>query len=160
MNYRTWVETVPEAITRDSLWRMEAYRLALFLADIAWKDVTKLGTDRRTQGIADQLYRAIGSIGSNSAEGYSRGSGRDRARFYEYALGSAREARGWFYKGRHVLGDEVVSHRLELCAELCRLLLTMIPNTRDLYLSEELIPYRANIAGKASAPPLTNDVPF
>ncbi len=25
-------------------------------------------------------------------------SGKDRARFYEYSLGSAREGRGWYYR--------------------------------------------------------------
>ena len=62
-------------------------RLALFAAEIGWQDVTKLVKDRRTQRLSDQLYRALGSIGANLAEGYSRGSNKDRARFYEYALG-------------------------------------------------------------------------
>ena len=55
--------------------------------------------DRRTIGLADQLYRSLGSIGANLAEGYSRGTGKDRAHFYEYALGSARESRDWYYIG-------------------------------------------------------------
>jgi four helix bundle protein len=72
---------------------MKLYRLALFLGDLAWHDVTKLVSDRRTVSLADQLFRAIGSIGANIAEGYSRQSGKDRTRFYEYALGSTRESR-------------------------------------------------------------------
>ena len=70
MNYQEWEATVPETITADSLWKMQAYRLALFLADIGWHDVTKLMRDRRTIGLADQLYRSLGSIGANLAEGY------------------------------------------------------------------------------------------
>src|ERR1035437_11101852 len=105
MRFEEWVKSVSGEITGDSLWKMEAYRLALFAADLGWRDVTKLTGDRRTLDIASQLYRALGSIEANISEGYSRGSGRDRARFYEYALGSARESRGWYYKGRHVLGD-------------------------------------------------------
>ena len=84
MDYAEWERTVPEAITSDPLWRVEAYRLALFAADPGWHDVTKLMSYRRTLSLADQMYRALGSIGSNIGEGYSRGSGRDRARFYEY----------------------------------------------------------------------------
>ncbi|MFN8404533.1 MAG: four helix bundle protein [Anaerolineales bacterium] len=38
-------------------------------------------------------YEAVGSVGANISEGYSRSSGKDRARFYEYALGPARESR-------------------------------------------------------------------
>jgi four helix bundle protein len=99
MDYAQWKDSVPDAITGDPLWRVEPYRLSLFLADLGWSDVTKLMKDRRTLRLADQLYRAIGGIGSQIAEGYSRGTGRDRARFYEYALGSTRESRDWYYKG-------------------------------------------------------------
>ena len=70
--------------------------------------------DERTRSLANQLYRAIGSISANIAEGYSRRSRKDRARFYEYALGSAREARTWYYQGRNILSAKVVSHRLQL----------------------------------------------
>jgi four helix bundle protein len=77
--------------------------LALFVSDIGWHDVSKLVKDGRTIKLSDQLSRALGSISANIAEGYSRGTGKDRARFYEYALGSARESRDWYYKGRHIL---------------------------------------------------------
>lgn len=93
MTYDEWEASVPSQLKADSLWKMTAYRLALFAADLGWHDVTKLATDRRMLSLSDQLYRALGSISSNTAEGYSRGTGRDRARFYEYALGSARESR-------------------------------------------------------------------
>ena len=80
--------------------------------------------------LSDQLYRSVGSVGANIAEGYSRGSGKDRARFYEYALGSARESRDWYYKGRYVLGENVAKHRIHLLTQITRLLLTMIPDQR------------------------------
>lgn len=69
MNYTEWLETVPVYLTEDSLWKMEAYRLALFAADFAWHDVTKLLQDKRTLGLASQLYDAMGSIGANLSEG-------------------------------------------------------------------------------------------
>ena len=109
---------------------MEAYRLALFAADLGWYDVTKLMKDKRTISLADQLYRALGSVSANIAEGYGRSSGRDKARFYEYALSSARESRGWYYKGRHILGRSVMNHRLDLLTQIIRLLLVMIPDQR------------------------------
>jgi four helix bundle protein len=130
MNYETWIKGVPAEITGDSLWKMEAYRLALFAADLGWHDVTRLTGNRCTLDLAGQLYRALGSIEANISEGYSRGSGRDRARFYEYALGSARESRGWYYKGRHVLGEAVTTHRLQFLTQIVRLLLTMVPDQR------------------------------
>jgi four helix bundle protein len=109
---------------------MKAYRIGLFLSDLSWHDVTKLSADSRTRLIADQLYRAVGKISSNFGEGYSRGTGKDRARFFEYALGSAREARDWYYKGRHVLGNAVVAHRLDLCSEITKLGITMTARER------------------------------
>lgn len=144
MNYDDWEKTVPHEIQADSLWKMKAYRLALFLSDVGWQDITKLISDRRTVALSDQLYRAIGSIGANLAEGYSRGTGKDRARFYEYALGSARESRDWYFKSRHILGDAVVEHRYGLLGEIIRLLLTMIPDQRGRTLRDESTPYLAN----------------
>lgn len=132
---------VPAAITGDPLWKLEVYRLALFAADLGWHDVTRLMGDRRTLGLSDQLYRALGSVGSNIAEGYSRGTGRDRARFYEYALGSGRESRGWYYKGRHVLGESVTAHRLELVTKIIRMLMVIIPDQRGEYIREETADY-------------------
>jgi four helix bundle protein len=137
MNYEEWETSVPGEIRDDSLWKMEAYRLGLFIADLGWHDATKLMRDKRTLGLADQLYRALGSISANLAEGYSRGTGKDRARFYEYALGSTRESRDWYYKGRHILGEIVTRHRLGLLTQIIRLLLTMIPQQRRRILREQ-----------------------
>jgi four helix bundle protein len=137
MTFEEWEKSVPEAISADSLWRMKAYRKALWLSDAAWLDVTKLMQDHRTIALSDQLYRSLGSIGANLAEGYSFGTGKNRARFYEYALGSARESRDWYFKGRHVLGDTVVGHRLQVLAEIIRLLLTMVPDQRGGILRED-----------------------
>ena len=136
MNYEEWVATVPDEIKADSLWRMTAYRLALFLSDLGWYDTAKLAQERRLVGLADQLYRALGSISANLAEGYSRGTGRDRARFYEYALGSARESRDWYFKARHALGETVFHHRLQLLTRVIQLILTMIPQQRGRPLRE------------------------
>jgi four helix bundle protein len=147
MNYTEWESTVPEQIRGDSVWNSKAYRLALFLSDLAWRDATKLFQDKRTIGLSDQLYRSAGGISADIEEEYSRGTGRDRARFYEYGLGSAREARGWYYKGRYVLGEQVVAHRLDLITEVIKLLLTMVPDQRGQILHEPETAYRL-----ASAP--------
>jgi four helix bundle protein len=136
MNYEEWARLAPEALTQDTLWKVEAYRLAVFLADIGWNDVTRLLADKRTMGLSDQLYRSIGSISANLAEGYSRGTNRDRARFYEYSLGSAREGRDWYYKGRFILGDVVAEHRIALLTQIIRLLLKMVPQQRGYGIGE------------------------
>jgi len=130
MTFESWKEQVPDDIRDDPLWGMRVYQLSLFASDVSWRDAGTLWEQERTQSLADQLYRAVGSVGANIAEGYSRGTGKDRARFYEYALGSARESRDWYYKGRFVLRDKVVEHRLRFMTEIIRLLLTIIPQQR------------------------------
>ena len=136
MNYPDWLKTVPVEIREDPLWNIEAYRLALFTADLAWHDITKLFRDGRTVKLAGQLFEAVGSVGANISEGYSRGYQKDRARFYEYGLGSARESRTWYFDGRHVLGEAVALHRIQLHTQIIRLLLKMLPATRGYALHE------------------------
>lgn len=136
MNYADWLKTVPDEIREDALWNQEAYRLALFAADLGWHDTTKLFRDGRTLKLAAQLFDAVGSVGANISEGYSRGHQKDRARFYEYALGSSRESRTWYFDGRHVLGETVAQHRIQLHTQIVKLLLSMLPSTRGYSLHE------------------------
>jgi four helix bundle protein len=141
VTFEEWSAGVSEEIRGDSLWRVEAYRLALFLADLGWSDTAKLMQQGRTLGLADQLTRALGSIAANIAEGYSRGTGKDRAHFYEYALGSARESRTWYFRARHALGEDIIAHRMRLLGQIIRLLLTMIPEQRGRVLREPTAEY-------------------
>ncbi|MBC8346085.1 MAG: four helix bundle protein [Candidatus Marinimicrobia bacterium] len=136
IKYDDWVKKVPTSIQEDSLWKMKVYQLSLFLGDIGWDDISTLYKDGRTKSLSNQLYRAVGSISANVAEGYSRGTGKDRARFYEYSLGSAREARDWYYKGRHLLGNEIINHRFLILTEIIKLLLTMVPEQRNYSVKE------------------------
>jgi len=141
MTYEEWLVSVPSEFTRDPVWRMKVYRLAVFAGDLAWQDVSRLAQDKRTISLSDQLYEAVGSISANIAEGYSRRSGKDQARFYEYALGSAREARGWYYQGRYILSEAVATHRIKLLTDIIRLLLTTIPAERNCKMKEERASY-------------------
>jgi len=127
VTYKDWEAQAPRAIADDPLWSMTAYRLSLFASDLCWQDVQRLRKERLYH-LVDQLYDSVGGIGAQIAEGYSRKTGKDRARFYEYALGSARESRDWYYKSRHILGPEVAAHRLALHARIIRLLMSMVPD--------------------------------
>jgi four helix bundle protein len=124
---------------------MKVYRLALFLGDLARRDAKKLATESHMVSLADQLFRASGSIGANIAEGYSRRSGKDRTRFYEYALGSTRESRHWYYLSQDVLSDKVIEHRLNFLAEISRLLLSIIPQERTHNLAEKQATYETDL---------------
>ena len=153
MNFAEWEKNVPDLIRRDVLWKIKAYRFALFLSDISWSDVSVLVKDTRTKSLSNQLFRSVGSIAANIEEGYSKLSGKDRARFYEYALGSARESRGWYYRGRHVLGEKVFEHRAGLLTEIIKMLLTIVPEERASRICEESPEY-------AVGRPLGQEVPF
>ena len=160
MNFRDWDVEVTEEIKQDSLWKVEAYRLGLFMADIGWHDVTKLMQDRRTMALSDQLYRALGSISANIAEGYSRSTGKDRARFLEYALGSARESRDWYHKGRYILGQEIIQHRIKLLTSIIRLLIKMIPQQRTHSIREAEVLYHIDSNHQKSDEGLLQNVPL
>ena len=129
--FKIWIKSVPDAFKKDALWRHQVYQLALYLSDISWQDVCELHKDYRTRSLADQLYRSLGSISANIAEGYSRSSTRDQIRFYEYSLGSARESRDWYHKSRHILGEQMVIERQEIITQINRLLLTIISRHRN-----------------------------
>jgi four helix bundle protein len=144
MNYEEWQKEIPATITDDPLWKMSVYRYALFIGDLGWNDVTRLQGDRRTYSVSDQLYRSLGSISANIAKGYSRGSNKERAHFYEYSLGSARESRDWYHKSRYILGEKVVGHRISLQVQIIKLLLTMVPEERGKSLHEESAVYEVN----------------
>jgi four helix bundle protein len=130
VTYKQWEAKVPEDFKGDTLWKVEGYRLARFASELSWFDAEKLEKNQRSRGMVDQFFRAVGSIGANISEGYSRNTGRERARFYEFALGSARESRDWYYHGRPVFAERVWRHRISLHTQIIKLLLKMIPDQR------------------------------
>ena len=109
---------------------MTVYRLALTLSESAWVDAVELDKCPITRRVATQLYTAAGSIRANLSEGYSRSSGADRARLFEYALGSARECRDWYALGRPILGQQLTEKRDAVLEHIVRLLLAIIPRER------------------------------
>jgi len=109
---------------------MTVHRFAKKLLADAWPDIEILQANSATKEIAGQMYTSIGSIAANLAEGYSKSSGPDRARSFEYALGSARETAEWYDATKPVLGDEIVDKRLTVLGDIRRLLIAIIPRER------------------------------
>jgi len=122
---------VIEPLKGDPLQRMRVYRIACELLPECFDDAERLTEYESTVKIAAQLYAAVGSIAANLAEGYAHSSGKDRARIFEYALGSARESNSWYQAAKPVLGAEVVAKRVEKLDEIRRMLLAIIPRERD-----------------------------
>jgi len=126
MTYEEWEESLPAAVTTDVIFRVQAFRLASFLADCAERDTRAVARDPRFAKNAIQLIRAAGSVSASIAEGYPRRSPRDRIRYYEYALGSTAEAKSWYVGAHTLLPRETLEERFALLSSITRLLRTMI----------------------------------
>jgi len=77
------------------------------------------------------LISAVGSISANIAEGYSRTSAAERARFFEYGESSAREAREWLFKVRHALDRDATTVRIGLATRIMKILTIAIKGERS-----------------------------
>jgi hypothetical protein len=67
-SYEEWLATIPSEMAADSLWKMDAHRLALFAADLGWYDVTRLMQDRRTLGESGPVCRLDSSATDSGSE--------------------------------------------------------------------------------------------
>ena len=140
---------VPTVMRDDPIWRLPAYRFSLYLGDLAQlEDAEHVQRDYRTRRF-DQWIDAVGSISANIAEGYGRTTGKERAKFYEYAYSSAREARDWYFKVRHALPPGVATNRIMLLTRIMRVLTVAIVRERA---QPET---RARLAERKSRPPAT-----
>ncbi|CAG0985338.1 hypothetical protein ANRL3_02415 [Anaerolineae bacterium] len=139
-NFEEWQSGVPEKIRSGPLWSFGAYPKASFLYELVWCDCESLMKDVRGRAIVEQLVRSAGSVCANIEEGYGRGFGRDYAHFLGYALGSARETQGWYFRAKHLLKPEVLDHRLALVDETIALLVKTIAYQRKTTRSTGLRP--------------------
>ena len=68
-------------------------------------DVNRMLKSRpRSSTYAEQLKRAVGSIGANLVEGYGRGPGADRMNRYRTAKSECEETLSWL-RGSYRLGE-------------------------------------------------------
>ena len=100
MTYEEWEQEVHQRVKDEPAWGLFGYRKALFLYDLVWKDCDKLDTDRRGKSITAQIIRSAGSISANIEEGIGRGiGGKEYSYFLRISIGSARETKGWYWRG-------------------------------------------------------------
>lgn len=88
--------TTIQSFTDLEAWK-EAHKLVVMIYQ-----VTKSFPNEEQFGLTNQLRRAVISITSNIAEGFSRGSYRDRVRFYEMSLGSLTEVQNQLLAARDI----------------------------------------------------------
>jgi len=76
--------------------RLDAWKRAIQLAHYVYR-ITKRFPREELFGLTIQLRRAAVSVAANIAEGTSRSSGKDQARFFEIAFGSLNEIATMFH---------------------------------------------------------------
>jgi four helix bundle protein len=128
LDFARWESAPPPELFGDTIWRLPAYRLSRYLALVVRTDANTIRL--RSPSLAEQLERAVDSIGINISEGYGRLHGRERARFYEFALGSAREAREWYARADSYLESGVATGRAQLLTRAIKILTVAIPQER------------------------------
>jgi four helix bundle protein len=158
LRFAEWVNSVPTQISNDPIWKLQVYQPALFASEVAQRDAQSLAQKHLMRPISDQLYRAAASISANLTEGYSRSKAADRSRFYEYALGSARECRDWYYKARSALPEAVVNHRLELTASIVGMIASLISHQRTRAIRDARNAYE--VAAQHEHALFDEDIPF
>ncbi|NUO64133.1 MAG: four helix bundle protein [Gemmatimonadaceae bacterium] len=141
---------MPQGIKEDRIWRVTAYRLALYLADMAVIDTAALVADPRFAGKVPQLCDAAGSVAANIAEGYPRRSSKDRVKFYDYALTSLAETKSWYIQIRSALDGKVMDERLATMLSISRLVHTMMRSARKY---GQILPPPASDEKESDSPP-------
>lgn len=95
MNYELSKEKI-RSFTDLNAWK-EAHRLVI----IIYKTTKQFPKDELF-GLTNQIRRAVVSITSNIAEGFSRNTFRDKTQFYSIALGSLTEVQNQLLVARDV----------------------------------------------------------
>lgn len=113
----------------DPVWSAHAYRMARFLLHLAAHDVRDIAPDGRAD--ADDLIRAVASIGANVAEAHVRASPAERCRFLAAALAAAREAASRYAALHGVVGPPAADARAALLARIRRLIAAMQRTARS-----------------------------
>ena len=121
---------------------MEYGKVTVFSDLDAWKQsynlslkiytLTKTFPKDEVFGLTSQMRRAVVSISSNIAEGFSRQSIADKSHFYAMSHGSLTEVQSQLYiaKGVGYIDEEQFSDTYSLCVNVHKLLTGLIKSTK------------------------------
>jgi len=126
-----WVKTLPDSLRNDPLWKSAYYRLSMYLYDLVWLDSVIINKDFRGREIVHQVVRSAGSVCANMEESYRRGIGTpDFVRIMRISLGELGETQGWYFRSRHILGNEILEKRIKIIQQAIALTVTVIDQNR------------------------------
>src|SRR3954470_13181989 len=102
--------------------KLEVWHKALDLADLVYSDTRSFPTDERF-GLTNQMRRAAVSVSSNIAEGSSRSSKTDFARFIEISTGSLFEvvSQAFIARRQGFLNDDQFQKLYQVAEEQSRM---------------------------------------
>jgi four helix bundle protein len=102
--------------------KLEVWQKAIDFADLVYTDTRSFPSDKRF-GLTNQMRRAAVSISSNLAEGSSRHSKTDFARFVEISTGSLFEvvSQAFIAKQQGFLTEEQFGHLYRAAEEQSRM---------------------------------------
>ncbi|NCP16342.1 four helix bundle protein [bacterium] len=127
LSFEEWQKAVPVWMKSDPLWESGYYRMAMYLYDLVWQDCDLLKKDYRGREIVSQIIRSAGGIGANMEEAYGRGVGTpDYVRVMRISLGEARETRGWYFRSRQLLPEDLLKRRAALTGQLIAMIAGVI----------------------------------
>lgn len=121
---------------------MENGKITSFTQLIVWQQGHKLVLDiykitmtfpkEEMFSLTSQLRRAVVSVTSNIAEGFSRRSYRDKAHFYTMLLGSLTETQNELLIARDLkyIDSEIFSTLAKMSVEIQKMLSVLIKNSR------------------------------
>jgi four helix bundle protein len=90
------------------------------------EDTDRLMGDPRAREIACQLIRAAGSVSANFEEGYGRATTIEFIHRSRIATGEARETRGWYFRAKRFLPEDLIAARTREASEVIALLVSTI----------------------------------
>lgn len=103
--------------------KLDVWHKAIELADKIYLATEEFPTDERF-GLTNQMRRASVSVSSNIAEGSSRSSNKEYARFVEIAYGSVMEIVSQLHlaQRRRFISEEPFKTIYQLCDDVARML--------------------------------------
>lgn len=130
MIYDYWITKIPEELKKDSVWIMESYRQALYLADLCWDDSAKI-MNLNYAALGNSLYDTVCTISSEMIEAETLNSNIEKARYFERALISARKAKDGYFKSRHILGSGTAFKRIHILSGVIHELQDLVKEQKE-----------------------------